>query len=226
MNINFIESGENLTMVIPILDDVADARSTVISVHQKTIKIIIVDGSLNSNEVFFKGLDNLTYLHYSGSSIYEAMQAGVNLAKSEFICFFGAGDKAVDIKYFNNIDISVGKYRIKGGAIRDGLMCNGYWRNPIHHQAAVYRRSHVNFDTRLKVLADFDLNIALIKNGATIRKIDSIYSDIKPHVASNNFIVAVYEGIKIYWKNSLLIWLPTYLIILLISRIVKLQQCR
>jgi glycosyltransferase involved in cell wall biosynthesis len=216
---NLVKSGVNLTILIPILNDEENALITIRSIRSQFIKIIIIDGSNINNKVIFENEKNVVYVQLEGSTIYEAMQEGVRMAETEFVFFAGAGDLIEEINYYNNCDITIGFFRIDNGPLRDGYMCRKFWRNPMHHQATVYRKSCIKFDLSLKILSDFDMNIRLIKNGNKVGRVKSTFAKIKPHGTSNNILIAITEGLRVYQSNRIFMWYPIYLIVLLLSRI-------
>ena len=213
-----VKSDFQLTIIIPLLEDIDSALKTIRSIRSANTKVLIIDGSKINNNIYFKSEKNVLYIHFKDSTIYEAMQEGVRLAETEFVFFAGAGDLIEDIVYMHNSDVTVGQFRIANGPLRDGLMCRVFWRNPLHHQATVYRRSCVSFDLSFIVLGDFDLNIRLIKSNISFAKVNSTFSNIKPHCVSNNFFIAITEGFKVYKKNKILKLYPIYLIALTLSQ--------
>ena len=160
-------------------------RDTLASLWNQTStahEIVVVDGASTDGTAEWLATvrPRLAALH-SGpdAGIYDAMNHVLRLARGEWILFLGADDvlAAPDVLAqaalslaSSNASVLVGEARYTDGrrypfagthaAIR---------RNFVHHQAAFYRRAlfarHGEFDSGLRLQADYDHNLRLLRAG-------------------------------------------------------------
>ncbi len=107
--------------------------------------------------------------------IYDAMNKGVAAARGTWVLFLGADDRLASddvlaraAEHLAPVDagVLVGEARFDDGRLYPLAATPAVVRrNFVHHQAALYRRTVLNdaggFDLRLKVMADYDLNLRL-----------------------------------------------------------------
>ena len=166
-------------------------------------EIVVVDGASTDGtaEWLASVRPRLAALH-SGpdAGIYAAMNHVLRLARGEWILFLGADDRlanrdtlarAAPALRAASASVLVGEARYTDGrrypfagvdaAIR---------RNFVHHQAAFYRRAlfdrHGAFDESLRVQADYDHNLRLLRAGEEFAAFPLHVADCAPGGASDS----------------------------------------
>lgn len=167
------------------------------------VEIVVVDGASTDGtaEWLAENRSRLAAcLSEPDHGIYDAMNKAVAQATGEWILFLGADDRlaAPDVLARAAAELSrttasvlVGEARYDDGrrypfagvhaAIR---------RNFVHHQAAFYRRElftrHGAFDPSLRIQADYDYNLRLLRAGATFAPLPLHISNCAPGGASDS----------------------------------------
>jgi glycosyltransferase involved in cell wall biosynthesis len=161
---------------------IASALESVLDQTYQNRQLIIIDGGSKDDtlSVIGKFHDKLDYfVSEKDDGIYDAMNKGIKAAKGEWLYFLGSDDifydKDVLMKVFTwnevkNYDLLYGNVRFKSndnvfGGSRTYLELI---EKNINHQAIFYKMSLLNevgwYNTRYKVLADYDLNLRIFKN--------------------------------------------------------------
>jgi putative colanic acid biosynthesis glycosyltransferase len=146
------------------------------------LETVVVDGASTdgTSEWLASRRADLGALHSgTDAGIYDAMNHALRLARGDWVLFLGADDflatrevlsRAAATLRATSASVLVGEARYTDGrryafagtraAIR---------RNFVHHQAAFYRRTlfsrHGDFDTTLRLQADYDHNLRLLRAG-------------------------------------------------------------
>lgn len=142
------------------------------------------------------------------------MNKGVKKAKGEWLYFLGADDQL----YNNNILEQVFKddlqdYQIIFGNIMystevifTSIFSKKLWyKNTLHHQSAFYKRALFytrRFDEKLKILADYQMNLALFKEGVTTKSLNLIIAYCRENGVSKSYKWNLYRE-EIQIKKSL-----------------------
>lgn len=162
-----------------------DALESVWTQQNASAELVVIDGG--STDGSREWLDSqrpriAVLVSETDGGIYDAMNKGVAAAKGEWVLFLGADDRLAqpDILATATRELAhtaagivVGEARFDDGRI---YACAGtpaaVRRNFIHHQAAFYRRTlfalRGGFDTRLRIQADYDHNLRLLRAGEKI----------------------------------------------------------
>jgi glycosyltransferase involved in cell wall biosynthesis len=181
-----------ISVVMPLLNAAKHLKRSLISLAEQRgnhFEIILVDGGSNDGTVAIATelLQEFYIAHriklLPGSSIYEAMNCGVNLAEGDWTYFMGSDDRLLAADVFEGI----GPYLRAAGP--DVLVLHGdvwieepgyrygqIWDLPrlldrnISHQSAFYRRNAIQslqiiYNTRYTLYADWDYNLKLFSKG-------------------------------------------------------------
>lgn len=115
------------------------------------------------------------------SGIYDAMNHALRLARGEWVLFLGADDRLASPGVLAGVAPAlraaspataaiIGEARYDDGrSYRFVSAASAIRRNFVHHQAAFYRRAALlsagEFDASLRLMADYDLNLRLLRAG-------------------------------------------------------------
>ena len=220
-----------LSIIIPILNDYTDLIKSIDSISKinSNIELLIIDGSEKNNLRFIKkkAKINFKYIHKKNSSVYEAMNFGIKESNGEYLYFMGAGDilkKVPKISPNDEILCCRVKFVYKRKRIRQikDLSLIKYF-NILHHQSLIYKKKLLlkyPYDEKYKSLADYNLNIILLKNFYKVRFLKNfLISEIKPHGLSSRYFLSITEGVTILYKNKLYGNIFIYLLITTLSTI-------
>ena len=220
-----------LSIIIPILNDYSDLLKSANSISRinSNIELLIVDGSKKNNLEYIKEniRVNFKYIHKKNSSVYEAMNFGIKESNGEYLYFMGAGDilkKVPKISPNDEILCCRVKFVYKRKRIRQikDLSLIKYF-NILHHQSLIYKKKLLlkyPYDEKYKSLADYNLNIILLKNFHKVRFLENfLISELKPHGLSSNYFLSITEGVSILYKNKFFRGIFIYLIITTLSTI-------
>jgi glycosyltransferase involved in cell wall biosynthesis len=183
------ESSPTISVVIPTLNAADDIRNCMESLQSQSFRcfdVQVIDGGSSDETVerakSYAGLIGveLSCLSVPGSTVYEAMNFGVQRARGEWLYFLGADDLIHDDSVFEDVvkrvsladaDVIYGDVLLKKDGSRYGgefsldrllFECN------ICHQAIFYRKEVFDrigdFSNRYPIWADWDLNIRCFKN--------------------------------------------------------------
>lgn len=234
-----MNSAPFVSIIIPTKNAEKHIQTCIDSVLNQTYKhfeVIVIDASTDSTKNTIDAFNsNNISLHTSKSlGVYAAMNEGIDLAKGDWLLFLGADDLLYDKDVLKDIfedttyptDLILGKVeninitdkRIKR-IYKNTFDCGLFWRNNIHHQGAFYRKSIFlkhRYNEHLKILADYALNLDLLRNKTTSIFVDRFISKSNTDGISKQFTKALYqEELKIkkqhipYWAYLVnCVWVP------------------
>lgn len=138
--------------------------------------------------------------------IYEAMNKAVARASGDWLLFLGADDTLADPTVLGRVapvlaksaaDIVAGEARFDDGRRYPAASPAGaIRRNFLHHQATFYRRRLLAgqpFDATLRIMADYDLNLRLLRSGAGLETHPLLVAECASGGASDSGAWAVYR---------------------------------
>lgn len=147
-------------------------------------EIIVVEGNSKDHTMtelsaFIQEINHL--ISEKDLGVYDAMNKGLKHATAEWVYFLGADDRVLSESAMKSLLEMDGDGKLRIGQVKiisgDSRVPSEYpaafgseliWRNCTHHQGTLYHRSLFAsraFDTSLKVLADYKLNLELWLEG-------------------------------------------------------------
>jgi putative colanic acid biosynthesis glycosyltransferase len=140
--------------------------------RQGSFEWIVVDG--NSSDGTKEYLSNLSarIIQDDGGGIYAAMNAGMDSALGDYLIFMNAGDRFADPDILGIIEKAIAAEKpdfLYGDALeQSGLYKKARGASHIasgmitHHQAMIYRRTALRYDTRYTIAADYDFTARVL----------------------------------------------------------------
>jgi putative colanic acid biosynthesis glycosyltransferase len=194
-----MNSAPFVSIIIPTKNAEKHIQASIDSILNQTYKyfeVIIVDASTDNTKNIISAFNSSNIALYNSKSIgvYAAMNQGIEIAKGDWLLFLGADDLLYDKNVLKDIfedttyptDLILGK--VENINISDKLIkriytnnfdCGLYWRNTIHHQGIFYRKSIFikhRYNEDFKILADYALNLELLRSKTTSFFIDRFIS--------------------------------------------------
>lgn len=173
-----------LSIITVVFNDSRALENTLLNFREKLsngIEIIVVDGKSTDGtvEVIKKYESIITkWISEVDSGIYDAMNKGLKIATGKYILHINAGDRlSLDASAMLSLltcdkDVVIGNVSYDDKKFFRPSPKLQIVKNCIHHQGAFYKRNMLldigGYDTRFKILADYDLNIKLIESGVSI----------------------------------------------------------
>lgn len=180
-------------------------EKTILSVIEQSyhnVEYIIIDGGSTDGTLSILQQYNSVindWLSEKDTGIYEAINKGVKLAQGEYLLFLGADD----CLYQNNViaevisQIQGSTYALIFGKIiydTGEIVCSALGlktilHNTVHHQSCFYHRSLFedwNYDTSLKLIADYELNLMAYLQRWNYFPLDTIIAQCRKDGLSQN----------------------------------------
>lgn len=161
---------------------------SVINQTYDNLEYIIIDGGSTDGtlDIVRKYEDKIDYwVSEKDKGIYDAMNKGIRVINGGWVLFLGADDKLFQPETISKIPFDSFNHKslIYADVLYDtGLKVVSYFgfstflHNTIHHQSAFYSKSVTSnwqYDSSLKLIADYDLNLKLF-----LMKVDSAYINL------------------------------------------------
>lgn len=176
-----------ISIVIPVLNRCAEIKITLDSIVRQTfgsIEVVLSDGGSSDHTVDFvlaelaKASVDVTVIISPGSTVYEAINLGKQIAMGEWLYVLGSGDQLYDEAVLQTVasrlqatssDVVYGDawFERSPGFVYGGpFWTNRFNVHNICHQSIFYRASAVRglgvtYDEKYKILADWDYNVKL-----------------------------------------------------------------
>lgn len=134
---------------------------------------IVVDGGSDEGSREFLAGKNAVMITDDGSGIYAAMNAGMERASGDYIIFMNAGDCFADHDILGVIQKAIAA-DMPDFIYGDALEQNGLYKKAqdagdiafgmvTHHQAMIYRKTDLRYDTLYSIAADYDFTARVLK---------------------------------------------------------------
>lgn len=208
------------TAIIPTIESVRRVKTP-------EVEYIIVDGGSKDDTIRiiqnYKDVVDIL-LSEPDKGIYDAMNKGIGLAHGDWIIFQNCGDVMLSIPYdaFISVDDDVvaicGCTTDEKGMIQKPKFDSSlYYGNSIPHQGLFYRRSYKpHFEIRYKIFADYDLNLKMFREHASVKLIEDVVAlhTLDGISMNKKYVREVYEVLRnrcgfirmlrlfIHWKWS------------------------
>ena len=177
------ESAPLLSVIVVCKNPGLRLRETLASVWAQIAlppELIVVDGGSEDGSRVWLASQRAkisTLIMEPDTGVYDAMNKGLAVAHGDWVLFLGADDRLFHDAVFSRVQAAL-KQAGDGVAVAEVSYEDGRTyqlakkpkairRNFMHHQGAFYRRSlfaeHGNFDAKLAIMGDYDLNVRLLK---------------------------------------------------------------
>ena len=176
-----------ISIIIPVLNAEQSLERAIQSAIQQTYphkEIIIIDGGStdSSIEVIHKYQSQLAhFLSEPDHGVYDAINKGLDRSLGQWIFILGSDDAFASPHVLDELLLGIGENdRLIFGSVRNEHVQHKLvpavhhssfgpslrWKNTLHQQSVLYHRSlfnHFRFDFALKVLADYDFHLYLLR---------------------------------------------------------------
>jgi glycosyltransferase involved in cell wall biosynthesis len=215
-----------LAIILPTFNAAATIEQALSSIAIQTnrdFEVIVVDGGSRDDTVErIKKFSTLISILISEKDmgIYDAMNKGVSLANSEFILFLGADDALYDKNVLTHVlPLLIGQkvyygetYFLKRRKTYDGKFSvyKLALRN-ICHQAIFYPANllkETKYSLQYPLLADFHMNLQLVKKGVPFVFIDYIIANFNDNASSASSSDTAFEKDKLQMVKECLGTMP------------------
>lgn len=219
-----------ITIVTVVFNGNLSLEKTILSIINQcysNVEYIIIDGGSNDStvDIIKKYEFALDYwISEPDKGIYDAMNKGVGLASGSYILFLGSDDKLASDKTLSKVSkllVEENPVVLFGSVIYDHDNISGKvgeivkskfnWNillhNTVHHQSCFYHKtlfSKWKYDSSLKLIADYELNLITFKKALNVKPVNLIISVCGANGASqnkNNFSTFIRETNMIRKKH-------------------------
>lgn len=214
-------------------------------------EVLIIDGnSTDGTRSFLQTLQSPFHIiSEADQGVYDAMNKGIDKAQGSWIYFMGSDDQFFESdvlasvfkdKIDSEVDLIVGniKYDCDGKEarhlnrnddIRKSKWSSQLWlTNSVHHQGVFYRHSVFEakrYNLRYKILADYDLNLWLFRQGKSAKMIDKVIAFCGANGLSKTYNWRMYqEEIRLKTSHSSMLLKPLFYVLALSKYILKQMQ--
>lgn len=216
-----------LSIICPTYNSADTIRILIESVMSQSChdwELLIIDGGSTDNTVSIASEygNALRCVSEPDDGIYDAMNKGIDMARGEWLYFIGADDSLYSYDVVEKVvpllceGVDVLMCDImspKLGRCSSAYSFKTYFTNTIHHQGVIYSRKVFEahrYDTSLRIVADYDMNLYIWRSKFCIRFSDVIFADHAPAgISGRPHLVNYSEEITVrnrYLNNKLLRW--------------------
>jgi glycosyltransferase involved in cell wall biosynthesis len=170
-----------VTVVFRDRDELEQILRNVFTFDTGNFELVVIDGGSNdgTRELLEQWDDKIDYwLSEPDAGIYDAMNKAAQAAQGEYLLHLNAGDRLLALPVeelaqarADKIDVAAFRVSLDGRHIfYPSARTLLRFRNTLHHQGTFYRREiFPGYDLQYKVLADFDVNQKLVRQGVRAR---------------------------------------------------------
>jgi len=239
----------SITIIIPVFNGKRTLEKTLRSIWEQSVpahEILVIDGgSTDGTQAILQANEHrITYwISEADNGIYDAINKGIRKATGDWIYILGSDDalasadvlQSVTSTLTENMDLVFGSVRnlnIKHSMVPEvhiSTVGSGlYFRNTLHQQSAFYSRrlfEQTMFDTTLRVLADYDFHLQLLRQGIRSTRVDLVIAECEAAGISKQFNAALYRE-EFQLKKKRLGWFSAILLSPMIGAKYLLKQLR
>lgn len=178
-----------ISVITVVRNGAGTVRETIASVLEQdypNLQYIVVDGaSTDGTTAILQSFgDRICWVSEPDDGIYDAINKGVALARGDWLYFLGADDRlsgpgvlsAVSRYLDDSLALAFGTIRYPDGRrVKSSLGPRTLLHNTVHHQGAFYNArlfSQWRYDSVLRIVADYELNLLLHLRGEPYRRMD------------------------------------------------------
>ncbi|MFM7729024.1 MAG: glycosyltransferase family 2 protein [Flavobacteriales bacterium] len=206
----------SISVIIPVYNGKRTLAEALKSVWQQTLpafEILVIDGGSSDGTIDLLQASAHRITHWVSEpdrGVYDAINKGIRKATGDWIYILGSDDQLASADVFERVssaltastDLVFGSVRnanirhsmvpeVHISSVGTGL----YIRNTLHQQSAFYNRrlfEQAEFDTSMRVLADYDFHLLLFKRRVNNTPIDLVIATCEASGLSKQFNAALY----------------------------------
>lgn len=230
-----------ISIIIPVFnasDTIEDCLSSAINQTWQNREIIVIDGG--SEHATLEKIKSYSsqISHFSSEpdqGVYDAINKGIDRARGDWIFILGADDCFANQNVLANIfSVPLRDEKLIFGRVEQTDISHRlvrrihiskfnntiYWRNTLHQQSVFYHKnlfSGFRFNTRYRVLADYDFHLMLFSQKTSVREVPDTIAICRAGGLSKQFNAALYReeieikkqrlGLWLFQINRLWIWI-------------------
>ena len=225
------------SIIIPTFNSertLIECLSSVLSQTFGNYEVLVIDGgSVDSTVNILKSAgfgSKMQWITESDEGIYDAMNKGIRMARGEWLFFLGSDDFFYDSKVLTDVKDQIDRHATSKFIYGDVFTSDGYIQKfesfsfdvliqkNICHQAIFYHSSlfsAIQYDVRLKLLADWDFNLKVYRPSnypVYIPRVISGYSmngvssdwlkgpEYKNSFSNKKHLIVKYRGLIAYYQ--------------------------
>ena len=226
-------STPRVAIIIPCLNAVDTIQACIDSALQQSYVGIQVhvqdggstDGTLQILTKYTSASERFSYTTASDGGIYDAINKALDQLDADWYYILGSDDTISGLDAVASV-MAYGKQNLSllYGDVRYGKRTNAlipdihrsrfdstlWWKNSLHQQGAFYHRDILQphrFDTRYRVLADYDLHLLLLQQGVAAKHTGMTLCHCSADGLSKQFNAALYREELRIKRRRLPLWL-------------------
>lgn len=209
-----------ITFITVCYNAIDTLEKTILSIINQTypnIEYIIIDGASTDGtvDIIRKYEHKLTYwISEPDKGIYDAMNKGLKMATGDYVNFMNADDILLHIPYeelefISNDNLYLG---LCGCILAENdRIIKPYFnwrmklRNGLPHQALFYKKKYITeYDTKWKIVSDYNLNLLLYKTRNKILLSEEIISIHYAGISGNK--LSAQESFRVIYSQYGFLW--------------------